>query len=72
VLEFPNTFLTLCTKMDIKDSERHLVIKYYRGLHRYIQIEMVFLDIFSLGATYRYALKIEKTLSRGISGILYL
>jgi hypothetical protein len=30
VLEFTNTFHTLCTKMGIKKSERHLVLKYHR------------------------------------------
>jgi hypothetical protein len=37
VSEFTNTFHTLCTKMGIKDSERHLVLKYRGALHRYIQ-----------------------------------
>jgi hypothetical protein len=60
VLKFTNNFHTLCTKMGIKDSERHLVLKYHRALHRYIQTEMDFLDISSLGATYRYAVKIEQ------------
>jgi hypothetical protein len=46
--------------MDIKDSERHLVLKYCGALHRYIQTEMDFLDISSLGAAYRYAIKIEQ------------
>jgi hypothetical protein len=60
VLEFTNTFHTLRTKLGIKDSERHLVLKYRGALHRYIQTEMDFLDISSLGATYRYAIKIEQ------------
>jgi hypothetical protein len=30
VLEFTNTFHTLCTKLGIKNSERHLVLKYCR------------------------------------------
>jgi hypothetical protein len=59
-LEFIHTFHTLCTKMGIKDSERHLVLKYCRALHKYIQIEMEFLYISSLGAAYRYAIKIEQ------------
>jgi hypothetical protein len=50
--EFTNIFLTLCTKMGIKDSERHLVLKYRGALHRYIQTEMEFLDISSLSAAY--------------------
>jgi hypothetical protein len=60
VLEFTNTFHTLCTKMGIKDSERHLVLKYHGALHRYIQTEMDFLDISSLVFAYRYVVKIEK------------
>ena len=34
--------------------------KYHDCLHRYIQEEMEFLDISSLGTTYRYAVKIEQ------------
>jgi hypothetical protein len=60
VLEFTNTFHTLPTKMGIKDSDRHLVLKYCGALHRYIQTEMDFLNISSLGATYRYLVKIEQ------------
>jgi hypothetical protein len=45
VSDFTNTFHTLCTKLGIKDSERHLVMKHRGALHRYIQIEMDFLDI---------------------------
>jgi hypothetical protein len=60
VLEFTNTFHTLCTKLGIKDSERHLVLKYREALHKYIQTEMDFLDISSLGYAYRYVVKIEQ------------
>ena len=60
VLEFTHTFHTLRTKLGIKDSERHLVLKYRGALHRYIQTEMDFLYISSLGAAYRYAIKIEQ------------
>jgi hypothetical protein len=60
VLEFTNTFHTLHTKLGIKDSERHLVLKYRGALHKYIQIEMDFLDISSLGVAYRYVVKIEQ------------
>ena len=35
--EFKNNFHTLHTKMGIKDSEWHLVLKYHGPLHRYIQ-----------------------------------
>jgi hypothetical protein len=60
VLEFTNTFHTLRTKLGIKDSERHLVLKYHRALHRYIQTEMDFLDISSLSVAYQYVIKIEQ------------
>jgi hypothetical protein len=60
VKDFTNIFHTLRTKLGIKDSERHMVLKYRGALHRYIQIKMEFLDISSLGMTYRYAVKIEK------------
>jgi hypothetical protein len=59
VPEYTNIFHTLRSKMGIKDFERHLVLKYRSGLHRYIQIEMDFLEISSLGVSYRYAVKIE-------------
>jgi hypothetical protein len=60
VHELTNLFHTLRTKLGIKDSEKHLVLKYRSCLHRYIQEEMEFLDISSLGTTYRYAAKIEQ------------
>jgi hypothetical protein len=58
--DFTNIFHTLRTKLGIKDSERHLVLKYHGCLHRYIQTEMEFLDITSLGVTYRYVVKIKQ------------
>jgi hypothetical protein len=45
VLEYSNTFHTLHTNMCIKDSKKHLVLKYRNGLHNYIQPIMEFLDI---------------------------
>ena len=60
VSEYTNKFHTLRTKLSIKDSERHLILKYRSGLHRYIRTEMDFLDISSLGSAYRYAVKIEE------------
>jgi hypothetical protein len=57
---FTNIFHTLCTKLCIKDSKRHLVLKYHGFLHRYIQTEMDFLEIASLGAAYRYVVKIKQ------------
>jgi hypothetical protein len=60
VPDFTNTFHTFCTMLGIRDSKRHLVLKYYRGLHRYILTEMEFLDISSLGVSYQYVVKIEQ------------
>ena len=60
VHELTNLFHTLCTKLGIKDSEKYLVLKYRSCLHRYIQEEMEFLNISSLGTAYRYAAKIEQ------------
>ena len=60
VPEFTNVFHTLPTKLGIKDSEKHLVLKYHSYLHTYIQDEIEFLDISSLDTTYIYAIKIEK------------
>ena len=51
VPEFTNIFHTLRTQLGIKDSELHLVLKYRGCLHRYIQEEMEFLNISSLGTT---------------------
>jgi hypothetical protein len=50
--------------MGIKYFERLMVLKYHISLHRYIQIEMVFLDILSLGTAYQYAIKIEQKLKK--------
>ena len=60
VHELMNLFHTLHTKLGIKDSEKHLVLKYCSCLHRYSQEEMEFLDISSLGTANRYAAKIEQ------------
>jgi hypothetical protein len=61
VHELTNLFHTLHTKLGINDSEKNLVLKYRSCLHRYIQEEMEFLDISSLGAAHRYAANIEQT-----------
>ena len=58
--ELTNLFHTLRTKLGIKDLEKHLVLKYRSCVHRYIQEEMEFLDISSLGTRYRYVAKIEQ------------
>jgi hypothetical protein len=60
VHEMMNLFHTLCTKLGIKDSEKHLVLKYRNCLHRHIQEEMEFLNISLLGVAYRYDAKIEQ------------
>jgi hypothetical protein len=52
VPKFTNIFHTLRTKLGIKYFERYLVLKYRDGLHIYIQDEVEFLDISSLGADY--------------------
>jgi hypothetical protein len=59
VHELTNLFHTLHTKLGIKYSEKHLVLNYHIFLHKYIQEEMEFLDISSLGTAYQYATKIE-------------
>jgi hypothetical protein len=61
---FTNIFHTLRTKLGIKDSEQHLVLKYHGAMHRYIQTKMEFLDISSLGMAYRYVVKIEQKLKQ--------
>ena len=48
VLEFTNTFHTLCTKIGIKDFEQNLVLKYFGGIHRYIQTKMKHIETSSL------------------------
>ena len=58
--ELTNLFYTLCTKLVIKDLERHLVLKYRSYLHSHIQQEMEFFNITALGTVYRYAAKIEQ------------
>jgi hypothetical protein len=41
-----------------------MVLKYRGSLHRYIQTEMEFLDISSLGVVYQYVVKIEQKLKQ--------
>jgi hypothetical protein len=60
VSKYTNIFHTLHSKLGIRDSEWHLVLKYHSGLHRYIQTEMDFLDISSLGVSYQYVVKIKQ------------
>ena len=58
--EMMNLFHATHPKLGIKDSEKHLVLKYRSCLHIYIQEEMEFLDISSLGTAYWYIAKIEQ------------
>jgi len=46
--------------LGIKDTEQHLILKYRGCLHKYIQEEIEFLNISSLGTAYRYAVKVEQ------------
>jgi hypothetical protein len=62
VTEFINIYHDFCTKLGIKESKRNLVLKYRGVLQKYIQTEMDFLDISSLGVSYWYVVKIEQKL----------
>jgi len=53
-------FHTLCSKLGIKDFDRHLFLKYYNSIQWYIQIDMELLDISSVEVAYWYAIKIEQ------------
>jgi hypothetical protein len=64
VHELTNLFHTLCTKLGIKYSEKHLVLKYRNCLHRYIQEEMEFLNISSLGTTYGMLPRLRRNSNR--------
>lgn len=64
MLEYANIFYTLCSNIGTKDSKRHLILRYFSDLNRYIEMEMDFLDISSLRGTYRYVVKLEKTLKQ--------
>ena len=58
--KYTNKFHTLHTKLGIKDSEWHTILKYHSGLHWYIRTQMDILVIASLGSPYRYAVKIKE------------
>ena len=60
VSKYTNDFHILCTKLGIKDSEQHLILKYCSGLHCYIQTDMDFFDISSLRSVNWYVVKIEE------------
>jgi hypothetical protein len=62
--KFTNIFHTLRTKLGIKYSKHHLVLKYRGSLHRYIHAKMEFMDISSLGTAYRYVIKILQKLKQ--------
>eukprot|EP00253_Pinus_taeda_P029925 PITA_29925 len=67
VPEFTNLFHNLRTKLGIKDSEQHLILKYHGFLHKHIQEEIQFLNIPSLGAAYRYVVKNKGQSQGGIA-----
>ena len=72
VSKFTNTFHAFHTNMGIKDFKRNLVLKYCGALHRYIQIEIDFLDISSLGVLIDMFSKSRKNLvtrTNGNSGL---
>ena len=58
VSEFTNIFHTLRTKLGIKVLSG-IWYSYRSCLRKYIQDEMDFLDIFSVGVAYQYVVKIE-------------
>ena len=60
IQRYTNIFHALSTKLGIKDSKKHRVMKYKSGLHRYIQTEMDFLNIETLSSAFKYASKIEE------------
>lgn len=60
VQEYTNMFHALAAKLGIKDCEKHRVLKYQSGLHRYFQTEMEFLNIETLPSAYKFATKIEE------------
>jgi hypothetical protein len=64
VPQIKKIFHTLRTKLGIKYSEKYMVLKYRGSMHRYIHTEMEFLNILSLGVTYRYVIKIEKNIKQ--------
>jgi hypothetical protein len=37
VPKYTNIFHTLCSKLGVKDSKRHMFLKYHSGMNRYIQ-----------------------------------
>jgi hypothetical protein len=62
--ELTNVFHTLHTKLGIKYSKRHLVLKYQGGKHKYIQDAIDFEDLPSLHMAYQYSFKIEQKLKK--------
>ena len=63
-MEFTNVFHTLHTKLVIKEYQKHLVLKDHSFLHKYVQTQMRFLDISSLGSIYQYVFKIKHKLKK--------
>jgi hypothetical protein len=72
--EYTNIFHTLRSKLGIKDYERHLVLKYHSGIHRYIQIEMQSKSVYISWTSPHYAFlinmqsKSSRNSSSGVSG----
>ncbi len=64
VSKFTNNFHTLHTKLGIKYSKRHLVLKYQGGKLKYIQDAIDFEDLPSLHMAYQYSFKIEQKLKK--------
>jgi hypothetical protein len=62
--ELTNIFHTFHTKLGINDSMQDQVLKYLGGMHRYIEAEIKFLYILSLGTAYRYVVRIEQKLKQ--------
>ena len=60
VQEYTNIFHAFSAKLGIKDSKKHVVLKYKSGLHRYIQTKMDFLNIETLSSAFKYASKLRR------------
>eukprot|EP00253_Pinus_taeda_P029008 PITA_29008 len=57
VPEFTNLFILFTQSWVSRIRRQHLILKYRGCLHKYIQEEIQFLNIPSLGAAYQYAVK---------------
>jgi hypothetical protein len=68
VPEFTNTFHTLCTKLGIKDSERHLVLKYRGALQDTSRLKWIFWTSHHLVLLIDMLLKSRRNLSTRTNG----